>query len=84
MENNLKDIEALITMFETEGWSVFKRDMTELHDALLSGAPSSCKTSEDWQFMRGQLGAMNRLVHLEEYTRSVQTSILEGDEDADL
>ncbi len=85
---NEKEHEDLVDMFASPGWKLFIKGATELEDTLVRVAPDAADTNDKWQFARGQIYQLRRIVGYEDYVVLSQEMeqaalIAEGTDDAD-
>lgn len=66
------DFDSAIDMFNGKGWKDFVRDAKAAHEALLTAAPTSCVTDQQWQYCRGMLDVYGKLIHHEEFMRALR------------
>jgi hypothetical protein len=67
-----KEYEALLGMFNSEGWKIFHKERTELLEAAKETAHNTCITNDDWQFRRGVIFALEQVVNYPAYTEAVR------------
>jgi len=66
----LKEYEDLLEMFNTPGWALYSKELRDLHKDLKDTAHTQCVTNDEWQFRRGQLATLDRLITYEEFQKA--------------
>ncbi len=75
-----KEYEALVEMFATDGWKMFINGSKELEKTFCEAAPTYADTNDKWQFARGQISQLRRIIGYEDYV--IMTKEMESqDED---
>ena len=64
-------METLLDLFNHEGWKIFIDDQETLSKGLKEGAYLECNTNEEWQFRRGALTLLDRVLAYENTTKYV-------------
>jgi hypothetical protein len=75
-----QEYEDLLEMFNKDGWKLYSEELSELYKDLKDSAHTQCKTNDEWQFRRGQLEALGRLITYEEFQKAgyeIQDSVLQ-------
>lgn len=65
-----KYYDALITMFQSDGWRYLQEDYRESLESLLRHSDLDCLTNEAWHFRRGELNQLRNITSFEEFIRS--------------
>lgn len=75
-----KEYEDLLEMFNTDGWTLYSKELKDLYNDLKDTAHTQSVTNDEWQFRRGQLEVLNRLITYEAFQNAgfeQQDSILQ-------
>ena len=67
-----KRTETLINLFEDEGWKIFIDEQEELLAYAKENAHRECVTNDEWQFRKGVITLLERVVSFETVVRAVQ------------
>jgi hypothetical protein len=65
----LKEYEALLEMFDTEGWRIFQREAEDSLRVLTEQAPMDCITNEQWQLRRGEIQKLKQIAGFQQFTK---------------
>ena len=74
---NEKELEDLISMFETDGWRIFIRTAKELEEETIRGAVDIAQTGDQWQYVRGQIHQLRSVIGYENLCRANYEQITE-------
>ena len=64
-----KEYESLLESFNTDGWKLYSKELIAMFDQLRDTAHTECRTNDEWQFRRGQLEILDRLMAYEEFQK---------------
>lgn len=79
---NEEEYNALVSMFESDGWKMFMESVTDAEDVLTRTAVDSAVTNDDWQLLRGRLIQLRSQAGWEQYIRlSYEQSLANEAED---
>ena len=73
-------LEALLEMFSTKGWEIFKEEINTTLGSLKESAYIDCADEVSWQVRRGEILKLTQFANYESYIRQV----MEQDDNADL
>jgi hypothetical protein len=62
-----QEYEDLLEMFNKDGWALYSKEIEDLYNDLKDTAHTQCTTNDKWQFRRGQLEALGRLITYEQF-----------------
>ncbi len=65
-----KEYESLLETFNTDGWKLYSEELVGMFEQLRDTAHTECKTNDEWQFRRGQLEVLGRLMTYEEFQKA--------------
>jgi len=77
------DYNALIDMFESDGWTLFIKDIEEGEKANTKGAVDGATTNDAWQWLRGYLTCARNTLAFETFVRLSYEQQLKDLEDED-
>lgn len=63
------EYEALVDMFEGDGWKYFLNSVTELEDIITKAAADNAVTNDQWQYCRGQTHQLRSVIGYENYIK---------------
>lgn len=66
-----KEYETLLDMFASEGWKLFIEGAKELEDAVVQNCVDIADTNEKWQYLRGEVHQLRRILGYEDYIRAL-------------
>tara|TARA_R110002096_G_scaffold347246_1_gene540620 strand:- start:137 stop:382 length:246 start_codon:yes stop_codon:yes gene_type:complete len=75
-----QEYESLLETFNQDGWKLYSEELVDMFNHLKDTAHEQCKTNDEWQFRRGQLEVLGRLITYEEFQKAgyeQQDSILQ-------
>ena len=64
-----EEYNALVDMFESDGWKVFTTTLSEVYEGTLQSAPSAAETGDQWQILRGQLSQIQSILGYENFIK---------------
>ena len=67
--------ETLLDMFSTEGWKTFVDDQDSALGHLTITAARDCPDNDAWQYRRGCIATLSKIVSFEEIIRSNYDSL---------
>jgi hypothetical protein len=65
-----QELEALESMFITEGWDIFKKDIQTLLNTALGSPDLECTTNDEWQYRRGSIKELRYISMYQEIMQS--------------
>lgn len=75
-----KEYEMLIDLFQQPGWKKVVEDISALAKNFRDGAPDYAVTNDQWQYLRGQIHQLDRIVGYENYVRAAWEQAQEDDQ----
>ena len=69
--------EQLLDLFLHPGWKQFQQDFEESFDLLEKTARKDCPTNDQWQYRRGQLEQLDRVITFEQLIRAAYDDLTE-------
>lgn len=76
-----QEYEALLEMFNSDGWKHFQKEFKDVLEQMVEWAPDQCPTNDDWQFRRGAIAQLRIVTGYEQFIR---LSLAQEEEDASL
>lgn len=70
-----KYYEELLDLFLHPGWKQFQQDFNESFEMLESNARATCKTNDQWQYRRGELDQLAKIIKFEDFIREGYESV---------
>ena len=64
-QDDKKQLEILLSLFEHEGWGIFINDRKEVLESLKEHAHINCPTNDQWQFNRGMIAILEGIISYE-------------------
>lgn len=68
-----KEMETLLDLFNHEGWKIFIDEQEVLSKGLKEAAYLDCETNDVWQFRRGALSLLDRILSYENTIKLVMS-----------
>ena len=63
LQDRRAELNKLAHTFNTDGWAVYQKDLKELRDTLVDGAPYECLTAEQWTGRRATIHNLDTLLN---------------------
>jgi hypothetical protein len=76
MDKELQDYyESLLEMFITNGWKTFASDQESAFEHLMFNANRDCPDNDSWQYRRGCLDTLQKIINFEDMIRNSYNSL---------
>jgi hypothetical protein len=62
--------ETLMSLFASDGWKLFVGDQEEAFEHLVFSACRECPENNAWQYRRGYLDALHKIINFEDIIRN--------------
>lgn len=76
-KEQLKELEALLEMFQSEGWKVLVKELEKELQMCKDSAADTCTTSDSWQFARGYMTKLKQMAGYEMFIKAVYEQEME-------
>jgi len=83
MNQELKDSEILLDLFEHDGWKLFIDENQKLFDVLRDNMYIECDSNDLFQQRRGTLGMLNQILVYEVTIKAIHEQLVGGDNDSE-